>query len=344
MDLLTQAITQRPPRSPSPGHAGHVMHQGRREERSTTPASTSVPAVASGDARTNARRANLLAQLQSLDTEFAKKKDRYFHEQLRQLQEDLSRLHDGSHVDFNTQVSDLMDVRNEALYIAREEGMSKLQLARDDYEREVTAANEEFESTRATLKNDLLTHLQNKKRKLEHDKTLSDISINATLEAPPSPSMMPLSMLGNFQMNGSSSSSGLIGSHAHPTTTSMTTGNNNNNNVTTTTTGSRKLRHRLPLSTNPSGNLYPPSSLTSKSALDEALESLGDTIKARHWKHNQQPQNEDRVRDRIEREREKLVRSMLIGITQAEADADVLEMKRKFVAKKSNGALKKAKA
>lgn len=319
MDLLTQAITQRPSRQTSPplppppppaattttttfsnnsgynGGGGAFQSRGR-EDRSVTPPSTS-----GGDGRTNPRRATIVSQLQALDTDFTRKKDRYFHEQLRQLQEDLSRLHDGTHQEFNSGVSDLLDIRNEALYIAREDGLAKLKLAETDYEREIAAANEEYESTKTSLKNDLLTHLINKKKKLESDKTYSDISLSTTLEAPPSPSLMP-----------------------H-------------------TTGSRKLRHRIPVPSIDAA--YPPSQLSSKSALDEALETLAETIKSRHWKNNQQPQNEERVRDRIEREREKLVRSMLIGVTAPEADADVLEMKRKYVsvAKKSNGATKKIK-
>lgn len=295
MDLLTQAITQRPPRSPSPPPSfhSHSTYQSRREDarRSITPPTTTTNSVATtGEARGNARRANIASQLQLLDTEFAKKKDRYFHEQLRQLQEDLSRLHDGTHHDFNVGVADLLDIRNESLYIAREEGLAKLKLAELDYEREMAAANEEYDSTRATLKNDLLTHLQNKKRKLENDKTLSDISLSSTLEAtaaaaPPSPSLMPV------------------------------------------TAGSRKLRHRIPVPM--VGTTYPSSSLTSKSALDEVLEGLGETIRSRHLKHNQQPQNEERVKDRIEREREKLVRSMLVGAAVQEADADLAEMRRR---------------
>lgn len=289
MDLLTQAITQRPPRSPSPPPSfhSHSTYQSRRDDtrRSATPPTT-TSATTAGEARGNARRANIASQLQLLDTEFAKKKDRYFHEQLRQLQEDLSRLHDGTHHDFNVGVADLLDIRNESLYIAREEGLAKLKLAELDYEREMAAANEEFDSTRSTLKNDLLTHLQNKKRKLENDKSLSDISLSNTLEAaPPSPSLMPI------------------------------------------TAGSRKLRHRIPVPT--VGTAYPPSALTSKSALDEVLESLGETIRSRHLKHNQQPQAEERVKDRIEREREKLVRSMLVGAVGSEADADLAEMRRR---------------
>lgn len=297
MDLLTQAITQRPPRSPSPPptfqsqrRTSHAASTAARRE--TERKSPSLPPP-TGDTRVNARRNNIISQLSLLDSEFAKKKDRYFHEQLRQLQEDLSRLHDGSHVEFTTGVMDLMDTRNELLYIAREEGLSKLKLAEADYERELASANEEFESSRATLKNDLVTHLLNKKRKLESDKTLSDISLSTTLEAPPSPSL---------------------------------------HSIATAAPGSRKLRHRLPIQ--PHINNYPTPNLFTKSPLDEALEQLSETIKARHWKHNQQPQNEERVRDRIEREREKMVRGMLIGVTQQEAELDVTEMKKKYVSKR----------
>lgn len=314
MDLLTQAITQRPTRSPAtpPRSSGQGHYNHRKSERSVTPPPPPPPppAPTAADSRINARRNNILTQVQNLENEFTKKKDRYFHEQLRQLQEDLSRLHDGTHADFNLGVADLMDVRNESLYIAREEGLQKVRVAEEDYAREVAAANEEFDSTRATLKNDILAHLQNKRKRLESDKSLSDISLSSTAivsagggttqyhhhyhhhhqpnhpEAPPSPSL----------------------GHGHA--------------------GSRKLRHRLPVPTATMAN-YPPTTLTTKSALDEVLETLADTIKARHWKSTQQPQNEDRVRDRIEREREKLVRSMLMGVAAAEGDADLSEMKRK---------------
>lgn len=302
MDLLTQAITQRPRRSTSPpptfqGQARSSYNRPQSSRREVDRRSTSPPqTTGNGENRAGAARRNaILSQINHLESEFIKKKDRYCADQLRQLQEDLSRLHDGTHADFNTGCADLMDIRNEALYIAREEGLGKLRLAEADYERETESAREEYEKSRASLKNDLLTHLQAKKRKLETDKTLSDISLSTTLEAPPSPSLHTIAQA-----------------------------------------GSRKLRHRLPLQQHVSN--YPSPSLSTKSPLDEALETLAETVKTRHWKHNQQPQNEERVRDRIEREREKMVRAMLVGATQQEADADVNEMKRKYIAKKGLGA------
>lgn len=290
MDLLAQAITQRPPQSPK---TPPIIPHNSADNARRPDASHSPPPVTTGDSRTTARRNNILTQIQNLETDFAKKKDRYFHEQLRQLQEDLSRLHDGTHADFNSGVTDLMDIRNESLYIAREEGLHKLRVAEEDYAKELAAANEEFETTRATLKNDLLAHLQNKRKRIESDKSLSDISLSTTLEAPPSPSLHH-------------------------------------------TTGSRKLRHRVPVINHVTAT-YPPTQLASKSALDEVLEGLAETIKARHLKPTQQPQNEDRVRDRIEREREKLVRTMLVGVAQAEADADLSEMKKKVTEKGKKG-------
>lgn len=272
------------------------------------PERTPTPPNAVGTGRRN----QLAQQINNLNTEFVAKKDQYFNLQLRKLQEDLSRLHDGTHADFNAGISDLLDERNEALYTAREHGLSRLKLAELEYEREIISANEEYETTKHVLRSDLLTHLQNKKRKLETDKNLADISVTTTIQEPLSPSLAPtLSGVGAI--------------------------------------GSRKLRHRVPVSTTTTTNSssYPldilsrgakngqQNELTTKTALDEVLENLGDTIKQRHFK-SQAPQNEDRVRDRIEREREKLVRGMLIGVTTIEGDNDLQEIKRKYVPKKGS--------
>lgn len=297
MDLLTQAITQRPPHSLTPPPAVQTQARtsyGRPQSARREPERrSSSPPQPPGETRVNARRANIISQIDRLESEFIKKKDRYCGEQLRQLQEDLSRLHDGTHKDFNTGVADLMDIRNESLYIAREEGLSKLRRAEADYERETASANEEFEASKASLKDDLLGYLRGKRRQLETDKALSDVSLSTTLEAPPSPSL---------------------------------------HNMASAAVGSRKLRHRLPIQ--PHIEHYPSFTLFTKSPLDEVLEQNAETIKTRHGKQNQQPQNEDKVRDRIERERDKLVRSMLLGVTQQEADMDLMEMKRKYVPKK----------
>lgn len=311
MDLLTQAIDRRSHDPPSPGIPTYIPRQHYNHQTSSTAVTDRTPSPPS--ATGNSRRSYLAQQLTNLNADFIAKKDQYFNLQLRKLQEDLSRLHDGTHAEFNNGVSDLLDQRNEALYTAREVGMSRLRLAEDEYERELIAANEEYESTRHNLRSDLLTHLQNKKRKLESDKNLTDISISTSIQEPASPSLAP---------------------------------------TTNGTIGSRKLRHRIPapLTTSSGTGTYPldilartkngSQELVTKTSLDEVLENLGETIKQRHFK-SQAPQNEDRVRDRIEREREKLVRGMLIGASTYECDSDLQELKRQYVPKKS---LKKVRA
>ncbi|BFZ55004.1 hypothetical protein PYCC9005_002042 [Savitreella phatthalungensis] len=352
MDVLTQAANRsHDSESPDPYGADR----------------TGSPGGSAGGPAITGRKSTLLAQLNALTNDFVQRKDHHFAIQLRQLQEDLSRLHDSSHPGYLSEVSELRDIRDEQLYIAREEGNTRLGAAREDYDREVAAADKEYEESRSALRHELVAHLQAKRRRLEQDKSMLDIGASYLVG-------------GSSNPHATRTQATSTTSAAAPTATTTTTApqpptNGNTAPIDRSTTpfvaltkagaaaddddaasatGSRKLRHRLPVHPGSpmlgggtefgdgfgfgngvvgvGGPRYPVGGrggvMETRTQLDEMLVRLGDQIRQR--KGYSGAGAEDRARDRIEREREKLVRTMLDGAKHNDIEDDLALIRRRI--------------
>ncbi len=300
MDLLTAAVTRRtsslPSSSPSvsPPDSPQSPSYASLKLSTTENATTSDTAIGLGVSIPfsggSQRKLYLSERIDHIARDFSLNKDHFFRARLSSLQEALGRLHDGTHEEFVESCMELEDIRDETLYAARDDGVRALVRANAEYHSEIAAANAEYENSRATMKSELLAHLSNKRRRLIEDKSLSDIA------------SLPLL---NSDLPGSPSLNGASGVGGFP----------------------RKLRHRIPLP--PATARYPSSTLVTKTALDELLETLAESIKGKKGMGG--VGGEERARERVEREREKLVRSGLEGVKAWEGEEDLIACRRKHV-------------
>ena len=340
-----------------------MLSQAARQRDSFSP-DNSLGDDAASTAQLTGRKSNLMNQLNALATDFAQRKDHHFAVQLRQLQEDLSRLHDSSHPGYLAEVADLKDIRDESLYTAREEGDARLRTAREDYERELEAADRDFEQSRQLLKGELIGYLQGKKRRLETDRSMLDIasslsmpqvhphatrnsatataaatsvvSSNHTNVIAQNTGTLHTTAVGGGATTGNSVASVPNSSHAAHLSAAAASSTTSERRTGAATPlhgvddDPRKLRQRA--SAVAGGDKYPSLARTEPSTqLDEMLTHLGEQIRQR--KGYSGAGAEDRARDRIEREREKLVRTMLDGARNNEIEEDLQILRRKAVKK-----------
>lgn len=340
MEMLSQAVRQRDSLSPEGSDNDVAAGSG-----------------AGGGAPITGRKSALLNQLNALTSDFIQRKDHHFAVQLRQLQEDLSRLHDSTHGGYLAEVADLRDVRDESLFIAREEGDARLKAARQEYEAELANADRDFEQSRQSLKGELVGYLQGKKRRLESDRSMLDIASSySAAQANPHATRTQATTAGaggaagtaasaNGVANGTTGGSGSIGGGDGKRTGSGNTpaglGEEDPRKLRQRTAGAGSTHGLAGGSGGGGGNgaagggaadKYPSLARTEPSTqLDDMLTHLGDQIRQR--KGYAGAGAEDRARDRIEREREKLVRTMLDGARNAEIEDDLALLRRRAVKK-----------
>ncbi|KAG4305636.1 hypothetical protein PORY_001192 [Pneumocystis oryctolagi] len=240
------------------------------------------------ESKKDKRRRLLIEKLDNISQDFLINRESYFHNQLISLQNEIQKLHDGTHSEYLDGLRDLEEIREKELKNIQLMEEFLLKRAENEFEHDVEALEEEFAMSKATLKSTLLSHLFSKKRRLHEDKELLDIVNDSSLvphsHSSTNPSLSPVSSISNIDK--------------------------------------RKLRHRKGSGNNKT-NIDDTSFVSSNNSYRKGFENIGSFLKS-----IEEQITKERSREKQEKERDKSSLNDIFSPKESEIIEDLTAIKR----------------
>ncbi|CAG8572589.1 2424_t:CDS:2 [Diversispora eburnea] len=127
-------------------------------------------------------RQNILARLSYLNSEFFRRKDEIFKEKLKQIDEEIKAVREGTHPEFEERLQQIIDKRDQKLerhslaFISRQNSIQK------EYETETSRIEEYYQTQRQAINDRIIAEIEEKKRKLAEDYESYDIHNDTAME------------------------------------------------------------------------------------------------------------------------------------------------------------------
>lgn len=122
------------------------------------------------------RRHGIAMRINYISEQFEADRDVHYRDMLHALQSTLSSLHTGNNEEFLEQLADLEEHRDEELTRLNLWESYQIDRTEREYQREISAANEEYTKMTLLVRERLMNHLESQRKRLREDKTLLDIA------------------------------------------------------------------------------------------------------------------------------------------------------------------------
>ncbi|RHZ75804.1 hypothetical protein Glove_209g177 [Diversispora epigaea] len=148
-----------------------------REENETTIVNNSPI-----DQETLKSRQNILARLNYLNSEFLRKKDEIFKEKLKQIDEEIKAVREGTHPEFEERLQQIIEKRDQKLERHSLALISRQNSIQREYETETSRIEEYYQTQRQAINDRIIAEIEEKKRKLAEDYESYDIHNDTNME------------------------------------------------------------------------------------------------------------------------------------------------------------------
>ncbi|RHZ79567.1 hypothetical protein Glove_144g75 [Diversispora epigaea] len=149
-----------------------------REENETSTANNSSPI----DQETLKSRQNILTKLNYLNSEFSRRKDEIYKEKLKQIDEEIKAVREGTHPEYEERLQQIIDKRDQKLERHSLALISRQKSIQKEYETETTRIDEYYQTQRQAINDRIIAEIEEKKRKLAEDYESYDIHNDTAME------------------------------------------------------------------------------------------------------------------------------------------------------------------
>lgn len=126
--------------------------------------------------RRDKRRQTIAGRVAHISKSFEKDRDNQYREMLHTLQSTLSSLHTGKNGEFQEQLTDIEELRDQELLRLNLWEAYQIERTEQEYQREIAAANDEYNRMTQLVKERLMARLEAQRKKLREEKAYLDIA------------------------------------------------------------------------------------------------------------------------------------------------------------------------